>query len=136
MAASGGAARPVTQFKEGRVLWPSASADGKLIVFERDFGIWTLNTENGLAQPVRIQQRGAPASPGRGAAALHRPLAGAGALARWQESGLHRARRGIRRLGRRRRRRHPPHHHHGRRNRPGLGARQPPAGVRLGPRRR
>ena len=64
VAASGGTARPVTNFKEGRVLWPSASADGKLIVFERDFGIWTLNTESGLAQPVPIRQRGAPAGPG------------------------------------------------------------------------
>ncbi|GAA4503710.1 S41 family peptidase [Hymenobacter ginsengisoli] len=58
-----GTPQQVTNFKDGRVLWPSASADGKLIVFERDFGIWTLNTENGQAQPVRIQRRGAPASP-------------------------------------------------------------------------
>lgn len=64
VAPAGGAARQITNFKEGRVLWPSASADGKLIVFERDFGIWTLNTENGQTQPVRIQRRGAPASPG------------------------------------------------------------------------
>ena len=53
----------VTNFKDGRVLWPSASPDGRLIVFERDFGIWTLNPENGQAQPVPIRRRGAPASP-------------------------------------------------------------------------
>jgi len=53
----------VTNFKDGRVLWPSASADGKLIVFERDFGIWTLDTDNGQARPVNIRRRGAPASP-------------------------------------------------------------------------
>lgn len=58
-----GTPQQVTNFKDGRVLWPSASADGRLIVFERDFGIWTLNTENGQAQPVRIVRRGAPASP-------------------------------------------------------------------------
>ncbi len=60
---SKGTPQQVTNFKDGRVLWPSASADGRLIVFERDFGIWTLNTENGQAQPVRIVRRGAPASP-------------------------------------------------------------------------
>jgi tricorn protease len=57
------APQQITNFKDGRVLWPSASADGRLIVFERDFAIWTLNTENGQAQPVRIVRRGAPASP-------------------------------------------------------------------------
>jgi tricorn protease len=54
----------VTHFKDGRVLWPSASADGKLIVFERDFGIWTLDPATGQAKPVAIRRRGAPASPG------------------------------------------------------------------------
>jgi tricorn protease len=53
----------VTNFKGGRVLWPSASYDGKLIVFERDFAIWTLDTQNGQAKQVPIRQRGAPASP-------------------------------------------------------------------------
>ncbi|GAB3635566.1 S41 family peptidase [Hymenobacter arcticus] len=54
----------VTTFKGGRVLWPSISYDGKLVAFERDFGIWTLNTETGQTQPVAIRRRGAPASPG------------------------------------------------------------------------
>jgi tricorn protease len=57
------APQQVTNFKGGRVLWPSASYDGKLIVFERDFTIWTLDTQNGQAKQVPIRRRGAPASP-------------------------------------------------------------------------
>ncbi|MVN76526.1 PDZ domain-containing protein [Hymenobacter sp. HMF4947] len=57
------APQQVTNFKEGRVLWPSASYDGKLIVFERDFTIWTLDTQNGQTRQVPIRRRGAPASP-------------------------------------------------------------------------
>jgi tricorn protease len=58
-----GTPQQVTNFKDGRVLWPSASYDGKLIVFERDFSIWTLDTQNGQAKQVAIRRRGAPASP-------------------------------------------------------------------------
>jgi tricorn protease len=58
-----GTPQQVTNFKDGRVLWPSASYDGKLIVFERDFNIWTLDTQSGQAKQVAIRRRGAPASP-------------------------------------------------------------------------
>jgi len=58
-----GTPQQVTNFKDGRVLWPSASYDGKLIVFERDFSIWTLDTQNGQAKQVAIRRRGVPASP-------------------------------------------------------------------------
>jgi len=58
-----GTPQQVTNFKDGRVLWPSASYDGKLIVFERDFAIWTLDTQSGQAKQVAIRRRGAPASP-------------------------------------------------------------------------
>ncbi|TVT41161.1 PDZ domain-containing protein [Hymenobacter setariae] len=58
-----GTPQQVTNFKDGRVLWPSASYDGKLIVFERDFSIWTLDTQNGQAKQIAIRRRGAPASP-------------------------------------------------------------------------
>ncbi len=57
------APQQVTNFKGGRVLWPSISYDGKLLVFERDFNIWTLDTQNGQAKQVAIRRRGAPASP-------------------------------------------------------------------------
>jgi Tol biopolymer transport system component/C-terminal processing protease CtpA/Prc len=57
------AARQLTQFKDGRVLWPTASADGKLIVFERDFRIWKHDLTAGRTEPVEVQLRGAPAAP-------------------------------------------------------------------------
>lgn len=59
----GGKAREVTQFKTGRVLWPSISLDGRTIVFERHFGIWKLDTASGRANEVAITRRGIPAGP-------------------------------------------------------------------------
>ena len=59
----GGAPRQVTQFHDGRVLWPSISYDGKTIVFERDFGIWKLDTATGKAAPIEITRRGAAGTP-------------------------------------------------------------------------
>jgi tricorn protease len=57
-------ARPkqITTFKEGRVLWPSISKDGRTIAFERDFGIWTVDTATSQAREVAITLRGAPAA--------------------------------------------------------------------------
>ena len=60
---SGGAPKQVTQFHDGRVLWPSISYDGKTIVFERDFGIWKLDTATGKAAPIEITRRGATGTP-------------------------------------------------------------------------
>jgi tricorn protease len=57
-----GAARAVTAFKDGRVLWPSISKDGKTIAFERDFAIWTLETASGQTHEVSVALRGAPAA--------------------------------------------------------------------------
>ncbi len=45
-------------------MWPSISADGRVIVFERGFGIWSLDTESGQAREVNIRRRGASPSPG------------------------------------------------------------------------
>ncbi len=59
----GGAARQITKFKDGRVLWPNISYDGKQIVFERNFKIWKLDTANGNASEVAITRRGVPAGP-------------------------------------------------------------------------
>lgn len=59
-----GAAKQVTHFTDGRVLWPAISADGRTIVFERDFGIWKLDTASGKAALVEISPRGAPAGTG------------------------------------------------------------------------
>jgi Tol biopolymer transport system component/C-terminal processing protease CtpA/Prc len=55
--------RKLTDFRAGRVLWPSITADGKTIAFERDFGIWTLETATGQARPVSVTRRGAPSMP-------------------------------------------------------------------------
>ncbi|MEW6130202.1 MAG: LpqB family beta-propeller domain-containing protein [Acidobacteriota bacterium] len=54
-----GQARQLTQFKDGRVLYPTISYDGKTIVFERDFGIWKFDTANHQASEVNITRRGA-----------------------------------------------------------------------------
>src|SRR6266542_222660 len=59
-----GAPKQVTSFKDGRVLWPSISKDGRTIAFERDFGIWTVETATGQAREVSVALRGAPAAAG------------------------------------------------------------------------
>jgi tricorn protease len=65
--ATSGAAEPkekaVTRFTEGRVLWPTISNDGRMIVFERDFEVWSMDTASGEARKVPITKRGAPSSP-------------------------------------------------------------------------
>jgi tricorn protease len=58
-----GPARQVTHFQDGRVLWPAISYDGRVIAFERDFGIWKLDSATGQAAPVAIRRRGAPTGP-------------------------------------------------------------------------
>ena len=58
-----GTAKQVTQFKDGRVLWPNIAYDGKVIVFERNFGIWKLDTVNGQTSEIKITRRGAVPGP-------------------------------------------------------------------------
>jgi tricorn protease len=58
--AVGGAARQVTQFRDGRVLWPSIAYDGRAIVFERNFEIWKLDVASGRASAMSITRRSAP----------------------------------------------------------------------------
>ena len=60
---AGGAATQLTSFTNGRVLWPSASADGKAIVFERDFRVWSYDVDAKRASEVPITLRGASAGP-------------------------------------------------------------------------
>ena len=57
-----GAPKAVTTFRDGRVLWPTISRDGRTIAFERDFGIWTVDTATSQAREVPIALRGAPAA--------------------------------------------------------------------------
>jgi tricorn protease len=53
----------VTRFTGGRVLWPTISGDGRFVAFERDLGIWVLDTTSSRVEPVAIARRGAPAGP-------------------------------------------------------------------------
>lgn len=57
-----GQARQLTNFKDGRVLWSNISYDGRQIVFERNFKIWTTDTDGGSAKELAINLRGLPAS--------------------------------------------------------------------------
>lgn len=62
-AADGGPVRRLTLFEDGRVLFPLISADTDLVVFERDFGVWSLQLPGGTAHPVPITLRGARSGP-------------------------------------------------------------------------
>jgi tricorn protease len=53
-AEDGGRADRVTSFKSGDVRWPAISADGKVIVFEHDFGIWKLDIASKKATPIHL----------------------------------------------------------------------------------
>jgi Tol biopolymer transport system component len=53
----------ISNFTDGRVLWPSISYDGREIVFEHNFSIWKLDTDSGKATEVAITRRGASAGP-------------------------------------------------------------------------
>lgn len=62
MPVAGGAAQPVTQFTDGRLLYPAIAANGSAIVFERDMAIWRFDIATGKAAPVPISLRGALAA--------------------------------------------------------------------------
>ena len=55
--------KQITKFTNGRVLWPSITAKGDRIVFERDFHVWALDTVSGKTAEVPIARVGAPAGP-------------------------------------------------------------------------
>ena len=59
----GGPAKQISHLRDGRLLWPSISYDGREIVFERGFKIWKLDTKSGAASEVPITLRGAPSTP-------------------------------------------------------------------------
>src|SRR5690606_36316550 len=46
-----------------RVLWPSISANGATVAFERDFGIWTLDIASGAVRQLDIHLMGAVEGP-------------------------------------------------------------------------
>jgi tricorn protease len=51
---NGGKAERVTAFKSGDVRFPSISSDGKVIVFEHDFGIWKFDTGSTKVTPIHL----------------------------------------------------------------------------------
>jgi tricorn protease len=50
----GAAAQQVTHFKSGGVFSPAISPDGKRIIFQNDFDLWTLDVPNGQPKKVTI----------------------------------------------------------------------------------
>jgi len=50
----GGKPTQVTKFKDGNLFYPSLSKDGAKLVFEHDFGLWTLDTKTGNAQALAV----------------------------------------------------------------------------------
>lgn len=54
VAEYGGAPVQVTRHTSGSVFWPSLSPDGKVIVYEENFGIWKLDTATGQTREVKI----------------------------------------------------------------------------------
>ena len=61
--AGAGSEEPLTDFTEGRVLWPSIATDRPLIAFERDFGIWTHDVQSGRTTELDIRLMGAVEGP-------------------------------------------------------------------------
>ena len=53
----GAPAQQLTDFGEGRLLWPAISRDGRTIVFERDFGIWRMDVGSRAIAPLVIRVR-------------------------------------------------------------------------------
>jgi len=51
---AGGKAERVTSFKSGDVRWPAISADGRMIVFEHDFGIAKLDLSTKRVTPIKL----------------------------------------------------------------------------------
>jgi tricorn protease len=51
---NGGKADRVTTFKAGDVRWPAISSDGRVIMFEHDFGIWKLDVNSKRATPITL----------------------------------------------------------------------------------
>ncbi len=50
----GGQPVQVTKHADGSLFWPSMSSDGKVIVYEADFGIWKLDVATGRTNEIRI----------------------------------------------------------------------------------
>jgi tricorn protease len=47
--------RQITNFRDGRVLWPTIAPTSETIVFERDFDLWRLDLKSGESEPISIK---------------------------------------------------------------------------------
>ena len=54
IAAKGGAPTQVTRHTDGGLFWPSMSSDGKVIVYEDNFGIWKLDVASGKSSEIKV----------------------------------------------------------------------------------
>lgn len=63
LAEPGRKPRALTNFTNGRAIWPTISYDGRMIVFNRDSQIWKFDTATSKASQVNITRRGASAGP-------------------------------------------------------------------------
>ncbi len=53
-ARGGGQAVQVTKHSSGNLYWPSMSSDGKVIVYEENFGLWKLDVASGRTAEITI----------------------------------------------------------------------------------
>jgi tricorn protease len=51
---AGGTPVQLTRHATGSLFWPSMSADGKVIVYEEDFGIWKLDVATGRSSEIKV----------------------------------------------------------------------------------
>lgn len=51
----GGAPVQLTRHTDGNLLFPSISSDGRLIVYEENFGLWKLDTTTGKTSEIKIR---------------------------------------------------------------------------------
>ena len=58
---AGAQPQKLTNFTDGRLLYPAMAHDGSAIVFERGMQVWRLDLKTGQAAPVPLTLRGAPA---------------------------------------------------------------------------
>lgn len=59
--AANSAPQRLTNFTDGRLLYPTMAKDGRAIVFERGMQVWRFDFATGKAAPVPVTLRGAPA---------------------------------------------------------------------------
>ena len=52
--ANGGQPTQVTRHTDGSLFWPSMSSDGKVIVYEDNFGIWKLDVASGKTSEIKL----------------------------------------------------------------------------------